>query len=181
MHLIIEPKTFTAKDGRKVTLRTVKWEDLNDLLDFINSLVEEDADIVRTEKVSRNEEADWLGGLLARIEKDELIDCAAEVEGRVVAHAEVGKRTGLMSHVGDFGIAIRQGYRGIGIGTMIMQMLIEESRRAGLKILVLDVFGTNKTAKALYSKMGFKETGKIPKAIYKKGTYIDLIRMTLEL
>lgn len=179
--MIIEPKTFTTKDDRKFTLRSVKWEDLDDLLDFINSLVEEGADIMRTEKVSRDEEAEWLGRLLAHIEKGELIDCAAEVEGRVVAHAEVGKRTGMMSHVGDFGIAIEQGYRRIGIGTRIMQTLIEESRKAGLKILVLDVFGTNETAKALYAKMGFKEAGKIPKAINKNGNYIDLIRMTLEL
>jgi L-amino acid N-acyltransferase YncA len=177
----IKSRTFTAKDGRKVILRTVRWEDLDDLLDFINSLVEEGADIVRTEKVTRDEEAEWLGRFLARIEKREMINCAAEVEGKVIANSEIGKREGLMSHVGDFGIAIKQGYRRIGIGTQVMQILVEESRKAGLKILVLDVFDTNKTAKALYSKMGFKETGKIPKAINKKGTYIDLVRMTLEL
>jgi ribosomal protein S18 acetylase RimI-like enzyme len=62
-----------------------------------------------------------------------------------------------------------------------MQTLIEESRKAGLKILVLDVFNTNKTAKALYQKMGFKEAGRIRKGIYKNGKYIDLTRMTLEL
>jgi hypothetical protein len=33
---------------------------LGDLLELINSLVEEKADIVRTEKVSRQEEIDWL-------------------------------------------------------------------------------------------------------------------------
>jgi len=46
-------REFVAKDGRKVILRTLKWEDLDDLLDFINSLVEEGANILRTEKVSR--------------------------------------------------------------------------------------------------------------------------------
>jgi L-amino acid N-acyltransferase YncA len=177
----IKPRTFTAKDGRKVVLRSVKKEDLDDLMDFINSLVEEGADIVRTEKVTRNEEAEWLEGLLARIEKGEVIDCAAEVGGKVVAHAEVGRRSGVMGHVGSLGIAIKQGYRGIGIGTQIMQTLLEESKKKGLKILVLDVFDTNKTAKHLYTKMGFKEAGKIPKAVYKNDKYIDLIRMVLEL
>jgi hypothetical protein len=33
---------FTAKNGRTVVLRKPKWEDLDDLLDFINSLVEEE-------------------------------------------------------------------------------------------------------------------------------------------
>jgi L-amino acid N-acyltransferase YncA len=174
-------RTFIAKDGRKVVLRAVRMEDLDDLMVFINSLVEEGADIVRTEKVTRNEEAEWLEGLLARIDKGEVIDCAAEVDGKVIAHAEVGKRSGLMAHVGSFGIAIKQGYRGIGVGTQIMQTLIGDSKKAGLKILVLDVFDTNKIAKHLYEKMGFKEAGRIPKGIYKNDKYIDLIRMTLEL
>jgi hypothetical protein len=56
--MAIEPKVFTAKDGRKVVLRSVKLEDLNDLLEFINSLVEEDADIVRTEKATTDEETE---------------------------------------------------------------------------------------------------------------------------
>jgi ribosomal protein S18 acetylase RimI-like enzyme len=179
--MAIEPEVFTAMDGRKVVLRSVRWEDLDDLLGLINSLVDEGVDIVRTEKVTRNGEAEWLGGLLARIEKREIINCAAEVEGKVIANSEIGKREGPMSHVGGFGIAIKQGYRGIGIGTRIMQTLVEESKKAGLRMLVLEVFDTNEIAKHLYQKMSFKEAGRIPKGVYKNGNYVDLIRMTLEL
>ena len=179
--MAIESKVFTAKDGRKVVLRSVKWEDLDDLLEMINSLVEEDADITRTKKVTRAEEAEWLGRYLAQMEKKEIINCAAEVKGKVIANSEIGKREDPMSHVGGFGIAIKQGYRNIGIGTQIMQSLIEESKKAGLRILVLDVFNSNCIAKHLYRKMGFKEAGRIPKGIHKNGEYVDLIRMTLEL
>jgi ribosomal protein S18 acetylase RimI-like enzyme len=35
----------------------------------------------------------------------------------------------------------------------------------GLKIFKLEVYENNKPAIALYKKMGFKEVGKIPKAI----------------
>jgi hypothetical protein len=62
-------KTFNARDGRRVVLRFPMWEDLDDLLELINSLVEEGADILRTEKVSREEEIDWLSKALASIEK----------------------------------------------------------------------------------------------------------------
>ena len=62
-----------------------------------------------------------------------------------------------------------------------METLVEESRRAGLKVLVLEVFGSNKVAKSLYTKMGFKGAGRIPKGVFKKGKYIDLLRITLEL
>lgn len=175
------PKFFTAKDGRKVKLRSLRWEDLDDCIEFINSLIDEGSDIAKETKVTRDEEADWLGKRLASMEKGELVDVVAEVDGKMVANAEIGRRRGNMSHVGDFGIGIRAGYRGIGIGTELMSLLVEQSRRIGLKTLVLDVFETNSIAKGLYEKAGFKESGRIPKGVYKNGKYIDLIRMVQEL
>jgi L-amino acid N-acyltransferase YncA len=177
----VVPETFVAKDRREVVLRSIRWDDLGDCLEFINSLVEEGADILRDEKVSRGEEAEWLGRRLASIEKGELVDVVAEVKGKMVANSEVEKRSGYMRHVGYLGIAIRSGYRGIGIGTEMMKTLIGESKRIGLEVLVLDVFDSNKIARGLYQKVGFKEVGRIPKGVYKNGKYVDLIRMALEL
>jgi len=177
----VMPRIFTAKDGRKVKLRSLRWEDLDDCIEFINSLIDEGSDIAKETKVTRDEEADWLGKRLASVEKGELVDVVAEVDGKMVANAEIGRRRGNMSHVGDFGVGIRAGYRGIGIGTELMRLLIEQARRIGLKTIVLDVFETNSTAKGLYEKAGFKENGRIPKGVYKNGKYIDLIRMVQEL
>lgn len=179
--MVTQPRIFIAKDGRRVVIRSIRWEDLDDAIEFINSMTDEGADILFNKKVTRNEEADWLGRRLARIEKGEIIDAVAEVDGKVVANSEVEKRTGMMSHLGYIGLAIRTGYRGIGIGTAIMKTLIEESRTAGLRVLFLDHFETNKVAMGLYEKVGFKEAGRIPKAIHRDGTYTDLVRMVLEL
>lgn len=57
---------FTAKEGREVILRTPKWEDLDDFMEYINSLVEEGVAIVRDKKVTRDQEADWLGRKLEK-------------------------------------------------------------------------------------------------------------------
>jgi len=174
-------RRFVAKDGRGVVLRKPRWEDFGDLLELINSLVDEGASITLNKRVSREEEADWLGKKLASMEKGEAIFIVTEVGGKVVANSEVTRMIGAMSHVGLLGIVIRSAHKGIGIGTEIMKAIIEESRKAGLKVLVLDVFDTNDVAKSLYRKMGFKEAGKIPKGAFKGGNYIDLVRMTLEL
>lgn len=48
--------SFDAKDGRRVVLRTLKWDDLEDSLEFINSLVDEKANILRDQKVTKEAE-----------------------------------------------------------------------------------------------------------------------------
>ena len=171
-------RSFFAKDGRKVVLRTPKWEDLDDFLELINSLVEERADILRTERVSKEEEIDFLSKVLSRLEKDEMFYLVAEVDGKVVAVSEISKRGGYEKHVGVIGIAIRNGFKDLGIGTEIMKALVEQAQKMGLKVLTLSAFATNKPAIHVYEKVGFVQTGTIPKKHFKEGKYIDEIILT---
>jgi len=171
-------RSFSAKDGRRVVLRTPKWEDLDDLLELINSLVEEKGDILRTEKVSRDEEIDWLSKVLNRLEKDETLYLVAEVGRKVVAVSEVARRTGYEKHVGVVGIAIKSGFRDFGIGTEMMKTLVEQAEEMGLKVLTLSAFATNTRAIHTYEKVGFVQTGRVPKKHFKEGKYIDEIIMT---
>ncbi|PIX31621.1 hypothetical protein COZ60_03560 [Candidatus Bathyarchaeota archaeon CG_4_8_14_3_um_filter_42_8] len=171
-------RSFFAKDGRKVVLRTPKWEDLDDFLEIINSLVDEGADILRTERVSKEEEIDFLSKVLSRLEKDEMFYLVAEVDGKVVAVSEISKRGGYEKHVGVIGIAIRNGFRDLGIGTEIMKTLVEQAQKMGLNVLTLSAFATNKPAIHVYEKVGFVQTGTIPKKHFKEGKYIDEIILT---
>jgi RimJ/RimL family protein N-acetyltransferase len=171
-------RSFFAKDGRKVVLRTPKWEDLDDFLELINLLVEERADILKTERVSKEEEIDFLSKVLSRLEKDEMFYLVAELDGKVVAVSEISKRGGYEKHVGVIGIAIRNGFRDLGIGTGITKTLVEQAQKMGLKVLTLSAFATNKPAIHVYEKIGFVQTGTIPKKHFKEGKYIDEIILT---
>jgi RimJ/RimL family protein N-acetyltransferase len=171
-------RSFSAKDGREVILRTPKWEDLDDLLELINSLVEERADILKTEKVTREQEIDFLSRVLSLLEKDEMFYLVAEVGGKVVAVSEITKRSGYEKHVGIVGIAIRRGFRDLGIGTEILKSLLEQAKKMSLKVLTLTAFARNKRAVHVYEKAGFVQTGVIPKKFFKDGNYIDEIIMT---
>jgi len=175
-------RNFFTKDGREVILRAVQWEDLDDLLDFINSFAEEDLEFLpRRVEMTRNEEADWLSWRLAAIEKGDIINVLAEVDGKIVGNSEVKLLKGVRSHMGEIGIRVRYGYRDLGIGTKMMKTLIEESRKAGLKVLILRTFENNNRAKHVYEKVGFVETGRIPRGVYRKDEYIDEIIMSLDL
>ena len=49
---------FTTKDGREVILRTPRWEDIDDLVEMMNSIIDEDAFYNKDIKVTREEMAD---------------------------------------------------------------------------------------------------------------------------
>jgi RimJ/RimL family protein N-acetyltransferase len=171
-------RTFAAKDGRQVVLRAPSWNDLDDLLELINSLVEERADIIVDQKLTREEEIDWLSERLARLEKDEDLYLVAEVNGKVIGSSELaGTTRGTDRYLGRIGIILRDGFRELGIGTEMMMTLVEQAKEKGLKVVTLGAYATNERAQHVYRKAGFKEVGRIPMKFFKDGRYIDEIVM----
>lgn len=172
---------FTAKDGRTILLRRPRWEDLDGLLDFVNSLVREEAPINRIEEVSRSEENEFLASRLSSIEEGDIIQLVAEVDGKIVGNAEVVKLSGRESHVGKLGVSVRSAYRRIGIATRLIELLIRQAEKEDLKIILLAVYEYNLPAITLYKKLGFKEVGRTQKGVYWKGKYVDDVKMALEI
>jgi RimJ/RimL family protein N-acetyltransferase len=76
------------------------------------------------------------------------------------------------------GIVIRKDFRELGIGTAMMHVLIEQARKMGLKVLTLTAFASNKRAIHVYEKVGFLQTGLVPKKFLKQGKYVDEVIMT---
>lgn len=169
---------FTAKDGREVTLRTPKWDDLDDMLEFINSLVEEEAMVARHTKVTREQEIDWLADNLKKLEKGQHISIVAEVDGKMVGSCGINPMFGRMSHLGSLGISVKEGYREIGIGMNLMKEAEKHAIYMRLKSMKLEVFENNEPAIVLYEKRGYKITDRVPGAILYKGEYLDSIIMT---
>jgi len=176
-----ELRRFRARDGREVILRSPRWSDLDDMLELVNSLIEEGAEVNLCEPYSREEEAEWLAGLLTSIEKGDRISVVAEVEGHVIGHVEVRIGRYYESHTGVLGIAVKRGYRDLGIGTELMRMAEELARERGLLLITLAVFATNSRAIHVYKKLGYRIIGRVPKGIYKDGVYVDKLLMAKEL
>lgn len=106
----------------------------------------------------------------------------AEVEGKAVANSEVmrSKSTDEYLH-GKLGIAISNKFRNRGIGREMIKTLLEESRKAGLKTLELEVFADNSNAIHLYESLGFIKVGTIQKKVLRKDVFHDIIVMSMVL
>jgi ribosomal protein S18 acetylase RimI-like enzyme len=139
-------RSFTARDGRKVTLRAPKWGDLDDMLHFINSLVEEKAMILMNEMQTRDSEITWISTLLSNVEKDKMVAVVAEVEGKFAGSCEISPKRGYSSHLGTLGISLLAEYRDAGIGQEMMLEAEKQVRSLNVEVVDLEVFEKNERA-----------------------------------
>ena len=173
--------TFNTKNNREVTFRTPRWEDLDDFLELINSLVEEGADIYFDKKLTREEETEWLAKLLTNIERDTTRSIVAEIDGKMIGQADVGRKRYRQRHVGSIGVTVHNGFRDIGIGSDLLKEIETQAKQMSLEILTLDVASSNSRARHVYEKLGYRETDEIPKGLIKDEERVDIIQMAKEI
>jgi RimJ/RimL family protein N-acetyltransferase len=106
----------------------------------------------------------------------------AEREGKIVGHAFLEPlHLKSICHVVQLTIGVHHGWQEKGIGTNLMQQLIDWAKQSEtIEKIELNVRASNSRAIALYKKMGFVEEGRLMKRI-KIGVdhYIDDILMAL--
>jgi RimJ/RimL family protein N-acetyltransferase len=171
-------KEITSKTGKKLVMKPPEVSDAPALLAFICELVDEDVMILLNEKPDLAKEEKVLKDWLEKIAKKEKLKYLIMDGDKCVASADIDVEPYRHKHIGDFGIAILKDYRGLGLGKILMEELIKESKEVlGLKMLELQVYSTNQTAKKLYEKMGFVEYGTLPEAVLYQGEYIDRVHM----
>jgi ribosomal protein S18 acetylase RimI-like enzyme len=171
-------------NGKKLKIREMKRSDLKrtkDFLDYINSLVEEEAMISLKKKKTLKEEKEWLKNQLKEIKSKQRVVILAEDRNKIVGICECKLKKERESHVGELAVGVRKEYRGIGLGKFLFREILKlAKRKLKVKIFRLSVFEGNEIAKNLYKKFGFKEVAKIPKQIEYKGKLISEIVMIKE-
>ena len=175
-------KTFTSKTGKSVVLRYPKWDDLQDMLDFANGLIREDTFVeLHGKEQTLEEEKKHLEKILENIEKGKQVHLEVFVEGKYAGNGTVRIASNRRQHVGEIGIALAKEFRGDGIGKELMNTLIDEAKKAGLKLLTISCFENNTQACYLYQKLGFKKAGTYPNAIKWKDGYVGEVHFYLPL
>lgn len=164
---------------KTIILRYPKPADAQDLMNLINSLVKEGADIAKAKPVTIQEEKFWLKNSITSIKNKEKIIILAEMDGICVGSCEITKDSYDVSrHVGTLGIGIIKQARGVGIGTTLIKTTLDEAKKKlGLKLVKLYVFDSNNVGKSTYTELGFKEIGRIPRGVYHNKKYKDDIIM----
>ncbi len=174
-------------NGKKIIIREFSVKDLRNVRKFqtyINSSIKEETLINLNKKLSLTQEKKWLEEQLRKMKSRKSVYLIAEANNMVVGTTQIFLNEGRGEHVGSFGIIIKKGYRGIGLGSYLMGEVIKLAKKKlkpKPKIIKLDVFPTNKPAIALYKKYNFKRVAVVPNQREYRGKLYDEIIMLLYL
>jgi L-phenylalanine/L-methionine N-acetyltransferase len=106
-----------------------------------------------------------------------LVACVEdEVVGEVSLHATPTRWR--MRHVASIGMAVRDDWQGKGVGTALMQAVLDLADNwLNLSRIELRVYTDNTPAIALYEKFGFEIEGTHRRMAFRNGEYVDGLSM----
>ncbi|TDL82637.1 GNAT family N-acetyltransferase [Peribacillus frigoritolerans] len=165
---------FTAKNGEQVTLRQVREEDAEDIIQSVKSIIDSGTYIQKERARFIQEEVDFISEMR---EKNNLY-LGVELKGKIVGIARVIRgELEMKKHTGLFRTWLSDSAQGLGIGKELMNATLEWCRSNNLHKLCLTVFASNEIALKLYQKYGFVIEGTQREQVILNGKFDDEIHM----
>lgn len=175
-----EQRTYNIK-GHTLLLRSAEKEDAAVLLSYLKRVCGETRFLLREadecKDLTLKEEEEFI---INHLDSDKACLVLAFLDGEHAGNAsfDVAGVSRRNAHRADIGIALYLEYAGMGIGTKLMELILDIIKDCGFEQAELTVVSDNKGAIHLYEKFGFEECGRIPNANkYDDGTCSDDIRM----
>lgn len=170
---------FELSSGARGTVRNPTSQDAQRIIEIMRAVVSEGP-----YTLTEPDEFDWnvmnkRQDIIESLRHPGQLALVAEVNGEVVGFLEfVNGRRRRTQHSGSLSIFIQDGFREIGIGSILIKTLLRWARLAPLiEKVTLAVFSTNTRAIAVYQKLGFLVEGHCPRDMKIDGEYVDSILM----
>lgn len=180
--MIYNNKEVILKNGEKCLLRSPTQEDAEKMLEFLVTCSKETPYILRypeecTETIEQ--EATFLEHINTSFNEMMIV---AIVNGKIAGNCLfIGRTRKKVKHRCSMAIGLVSEFWNLGIGTAMINELTKVAVNFGCTQMELECIDGNVRGKALYTKCGFKEFGRIPKAIvFHDGSYADEILMIKE-
>ena len=148
------PKKTTLRDGTQLTLRPLRKEDQQALLDYFLRMPPEDRmglkdDVTDSETIEK-----WIYDL----DYDVVLPMLALDNDRIVANATIHfNQIGWTKHQGEIRITNDPEYRQKGLAARLIQQFIEIGAYFGLEQLTAEIAPTSVETRTIFRKLGFNE------------------------
>lgn len=176
----IKQKNHKTKSGCEIVIREARTSDSEGMIECIKSYLKSNYIPLTPEEFNPTveEQEKWISKFING--KIDLLLVAVH-NGKIIGNIDLTiHHRSMLSHTGFIGMGIHENWQNQGIGTILMDKVIEWSdSRYEIEILWLQVFGTNEKGIKIYKKKGFVEDGR-QKGFIKNtnGEYIDNVIMT---
>jgi L-amino acid N-acyltransferase YncA len=145
-------KEGVLKDGTRVILRPLVKEDREKLMDFFRRLDERELSFLRNDVRDPGVIDNWV----SHIDYQRCFPLVAEVQGRIVGDATLHMRKmGWKRHLGNVRVVVAQDFQNRGLGTLLINELVELAGEFGLEKLVAEIHFQAATALSVFKKAGF--------------------------
>jgi len=170
------------KNGKVVTIRQAEITDAEKLLNTIKNYIPQSEFIPILEKeikLTIEQEKEWIKYFLT-YENSLLL--VAEYENNIIGNIDLtGKQRKVMEHTALIGMGILKEWRNIGLGTKLISLIIEWSKKNPiLELIWLQVYTENKLGLGIYHKMGFVESGVVKNFFKHNDRYFDNLTMIMK-
>ncbi|HPR64307.1 MAG TPA: GNAT family N-acetyltransferase [Thermoanaerobaculia bacterium] len=126
------PKSCTLRDGRTATIRLLSSGDGDKLYRLFMTLKPESRRFLYDDVTDRRVVDTWI----QELDYDRILPLVVELDGTLVADGTLHRKNfGPLRHVGRVRVVVLETCHGLGVGTILMQELIDVAKREGLKIL----------------------------------------------
>jgi RimJ/RimL family protein N-acetyltransferase len=157
-----------------ITIRTATLEDVEALRDYAGRLFAEHLPgIFRRDTPTIEQELEYLGSYL---EPENATILVAEREGGIVGMLGfMGEKLAEEAHSGTLGVSVDAEARGTGIGTNLIEALIDWAPAHGITRIQLLAWANNPGSIRLYERLGFEREGVLRRAIITDGEPVDVL------
>lgn len=166
----------TVKDGYLLTIREAEVQDAYAIVSLVKEVAAEEVFILGVED---EYDVTLVKRYLERAKSSgRTFVLVAELDGRLigVAQLKIGEFK-KNSHTAEVGLVVLKEYRGLGVGSALMEEVLSLAGKKRVEKVWLSVFSTNKAAITLYKKFGFEVEGVRKKQIKVGEMYIDELMM----
>jgi RimJ/RimL family protein N-acetyltransferase len=145
-------KEGVLKDGSRVWLRPLVKEDREKLLQFFQGLDARELSFLRNDVRDPAVIDRWVN----HIDYNRVFPLVAEAEGRIVGDITLHMRkVGWKRHLGNVRVVVAKDYQGRGLGTLLINEIVELAGEFGLEKLVAEIHLQATSAFAAFKKAGF--------------------------
>jgi L-amino acid N-acyltransferase YncA len=144
-------KFISLNNGKRVLVRPLLPEDQKRLFDLFAEAAEDDTKFLKDEV----KKPETVGRWIANLDYDRVMPLVAYCDDRLVGDVALYRGTKTVRHIGEIRIFLAADFRGVGLGSKMLQETFEIAKKINLHFLRAEVILDHVKVVKAFRRLGF--------------------------